>query len=66
MALGASKREIEENYSYDELVTMLDIHAYAHADEKERARYDDWPARYKVLNGLPVTRDEAKRVSLFR
>ena len=66
MALGVGKAEIESAYSYDELVTMLDIYAYANADEKERQRYATWPARYKSVHGLPLTREEAKGYSIFR
>lgn len=64
--MGVSKSELEEHYFYDELVTMLDIYAYANADEKEKQRYVKHAAQYKVKHGLPVTREEAKLGSLFR
>lgn len=65
IALGVGKREIEENYSYDEIVTMLDIYAYANADEKEKKRYAGWAIKYKILNGVPVSKEEARGHSLF-
>lgn len=64
-ALGATKRELEADYYYDELITLLDIQAYAHADEKERARYVAWPVRWKIEHGEAVSRDEVGETSIF-
>lgn len=63
--MGVGKREIEESYSYDELVLMMDMYAYANADEKEKKRYAKWPAQYKAKKGIAMTREEAKGASMF-
>lgn len=65
-ALGIAKRELEADYYYDELITLLDMQAYAHADEKERARYAAWPVRWKITHGEAVRREEVGEVSMFR
>lgn len=64
--MGANKRDLEENYYYDELITMLDIYAFNNASDKEKKRYEKYKAQYKVKMGMPVTREEAAAGNIFR